>query len=269
MLQDSIIADGFTQPVLVRRLKEDELETADEGVLYEIVDGEHRWRAAQGPKVAEHAEELGLTAGIPCVVVEMDRLQQMLSMQRHNGARGSDDVDALASLMHDFEAMGALSTVQHELGMEDEEVARLMMLGADVLEELAGDDPKPAWEIGIMDPGNPDHHYNDNQRADPDGRVFEKQSVSDAVKAIGVTPRKASSAIAPGLGLRDPEVAQAMAAMPQMSRRAYVVESTEAAILDRALEAEEIDGVMIEGASKLIWLCRQHLISRGMLGEGD
>lgn len=93
LLRSSIRADGFTQPVIVIRHNN------------EIVDGEHRWRAA----IAEGY------AKVPVVYVDMTPEQQRISTLRHNRARGSEDMNLAAELLRDLEARGASDFAQTEL----------------------------------------------------------------------------------------------------------------------------------------------------------
>jgi ParB/RepB/Spo0J family partition protein len=104
MLCRSISEDGFTQPVLV----------AEDGVT--IVDGEHRWRAAQ---------HLGLPE-IPVVVLPMEEAQARIATLRHNRARGSEDIEAATAVLRDLERMGNLDWATDSLDMSDEEIQRLL-----------------------------------------------------------------------------------------------------------------------------------------------
>ena len=68
LLERSILADGWTQPLVVR--------FAEEG-RFEIVDGFHRWTVSGYPNVAK------LTAGlVPCVLVRSDPVDQRMSTIR-------------------------------------------------------------------------------------------------------------------------------------------------------------------------------------------
>lgn len=104
LLLRSIREDGFTQPILVHAQSR------------EIVDGEHRWRAAL---------ELKLPT-IPVILVEMTPEQMRIATIRHNRARGAEDFDAMAGLMHELRDLGALLEAQTALQMSDAELARLI-----------------------------------------------------------------------------------------------------------------------------------------------
>lgn len=104
LLCSSMLEDGFTQPILVHA------ETR------EIIDGEHRWRAAQ---------RLGLTT-IPVVLVNMTQEQMRISTLRHNRARGSEDIELTISLLKDLQSLGALDHAVDSLGMSDRELNALL-----------------------------------------------------------------------------------------------------------------------------------------------
>lgn len=76
----SMRRDGFTQPILVQR------------VGRTIVDGEHRWRAAQA---------IGYTS-VPVVFVDMTPEQMRIATLRHNRARGQENAELAAEVMRDL-----------------------------------------------------------------------------------------------------------------------------------------------------------------------
>jgi ParB/RepB/Spo0J family partition protein len=122
LLLRSIEEDGFTSVI-----------TVQEGVN-EIVDGEHRWRAAQA---------LGLTE-IPVVFVDMTTAQRMVSTLRMNRARGNEDVELSAQVLRDLQAIGALDHAQDSLALSDAEI-NLLITNVAAPELLAGDDFTDAW----------------------------------------------------------------------------------------------------------------------------
>jgi hypothetical protein len=123
LLLRSMREDGFTQPVVVLRDRR------------EIVDGEHRWRAAK---------ELGMPE-IPVVFVDMDEAQMRLSTLRHNRARGSEDLDLTTSLFRDLRELGALDSAQDALGLDSSDLERILD-DSPASEALAGDEFGQAWE---------------------------------------------------------------------------------------------------------------------------
>ena len=104
LLLKSIATDGFTQPVIVQR------ETN------QIVDGEHRWRAAQKLEIGS----------IPVVFVDMTPEQMRVATLRHNRARGSEQIDLTSLLIREIESMNAIEWAQDELMMSDDELALLL-----------------------------------------------------------------------------------------------------------------------------------------------
>lgn len=122
LLCASIREDGFTQPIIVQKASR------------EIVDGEHRWRAAK---------TVGFTE-IPVVFVDMDPAQMMISTIRHNRARGSHDVELEAQVLRDLRQLGALDWAQDSLMLDDTELQRLID-DIPAPEALAAVDHSEAW----------------------------------------------------------------------------------------------------------------------------
>ena len=115
LLKESIKQSGWTQPIVIR---ED----------FEIVDGFHRWTVSGDKDMFE------LTEGkVPCVVIENKGIaEQMMATVRHNRARGSHAVakmsDIVADLVKNYDFTD--KDLEKLLGMEDEEVARLVENGS-------------------------------------------------------------------------------------------------------------------------------------------
>jgi ParB/RepB/Spo0J family partition protein len=123
LLLKSMEEDGFTQPILVQR------DTR------EIVDGEHRWRAAS---------ELGYVE-VPIVLVDMTPEQMRISTLRHNRARGSEDIDAVSQVLADLQELGALDKAMDSLMLDEKDVNKLLdnVMAAD---GLANAEYSQAWE---------------------------------------------------------------------------------------------------------------------------
>lgn len=122
LLLRSMREDGFTQPIIAQR------------ATGEIVDGEHRWRAAR---------EIGLTE-IPVVLVDMTDEQMRVATLRHNRARGSEDVDLSAKVLRDLRELGALDWAQDSLMIDDKELNTLLE-DVSASDALAADDWQEAW----------------------------------------------------------------------------------------------------------------------------
>lgn len=120
LLCKSMKEDGFTQPIVLMQ----------DGT---IVDGEHRWRAAQ---------TIGLTE-IPAVKVHFTEEQRRIATLRHNRARGTEDMELTADVLRDLEKLGALDWAQDSLMLDDVEIQRLL------------EDIPPTEEYGK------DHEYNE------------------------------------------------------------------------------------------------------------
>lgn len=103
LLKKSMREDGFTQPVII-------LPTG------QIVDGEHRWKAAK---------ELGYTE-IPAVTIDLDEAKRRISTIRHNTARGTHDIEAEALMLKDLEQMGQLDWAQDQLGLSNDEIDKML-----------------------------------------------------------------------------------------------------------------------------------------------
>lgn len=134
LLLKSMRTDGFTQPILLRRENS------------EIVDGEHRWRAAK--QLNAEAREAGKKEpylSIPVVKVDMTDNQARLSTLRHNRARGSEDIELVAQILRDFEKVGAISWAQDELMLESVEIDRLLH-DVSAPDALAAEEFSAAWE---------------------------------------------------------------------------------------------------------------------------
>lgn len=123
MLQESMTEDGFTVPIVVQR------------ATHEIVDGEHRWRAARALKLS----------AVPVVFVDMTDEQMRISTLRHNRARGAEDQDLAIQVLKDLQELGALGWAQGALGMSDDEL-NVLINDVSVADALASDEHTEAWQ---------------------------------------------------------------------------------------------------------------------------
>lgn len=122
LLMKSISEDGFTQPVVVHRKSK------------QIVDGEHRWRAAN----RLHMDTL------PVVFVDMSADQMRISTLRHNRARGSEDVELTVKILQDLRNLGALEHAMDSLGIEEKEM-NLLIDDLPAPEAMGADSFGTAW----------------------------------------------------------------------------------------------------------------------------
>jgi hypothetical protein len=122
MLQESMAEDGFTQPIVVQRASR------------EIVDGEHRWRAARAKSMTT----------VPVVFVDMTPEQMRISTLRHNRARGAEDQELVTQVLKDLQELGALGWAQSALQMSDEDL-NVLINDVSVSESLAGETFSEGW----------------------------------------------------------------------------------------------------------------------------
>lgn len=120
------IANGFamhnTQPIVVHRESR------------QIVDGEHRWKAAK---------DLGMTE-VPVVLVDMTKEQMRIATLRHNRARGTEDMELTAQVMRDLHELGAIDWAADSLELDKEDIDRLIG-DFSAATEMAGADYGEAW----------------------------------------------------------------------------------------------------------------------------
>ena len=135
LLEQSILEDRFTQPIVVH--------AAGADGLHEIVDGFHRWTVADRPAIRE------LTAGyVPVVILEKRREDRMLSTIRHNRARGQHGIKPMAMIVRFLQESGMdIDEFGKRLGMEPEEVDRLAFYGTGGVmpDRASGGEFNKAW----------------------------------------------------------------------------------------------------------------------------
>lgn len=118
LLQLSIEADGYTQPVV----------TMPDGDRREVVDGFHRKRiGTEVPAVREACHGY-----LPTVTIRAGRSareDRMAATVRHNRARGKHGVEAMTAMVRELAQKGWTSErIGKELGMDADEVLRLRQL---------------------------------------------------------------------------------------------------------------------------------------------
>lgn len=129
LLEASIDADGYTQPIVTWR--------TDEG--YEVVDGFHRHLVGK---------KLGMSH-LPVVVVNdkrTDRGDRIAATIRHNRARGKHQIKAMSDIVVELSRRNwSDDRIARELGMEPDEVLRLKQITG-LAELFAEGDFSEAWE---------------------------------------------------------------------------------------------------------------------------
>lgn len=117
LLKTSILENGWTSAIVVHAEGSD-----DQGTLYEVIDGYHRWLTAADPDVA------ALTDGLVPIVelIEPDPALARMATIRHNRARGTHHVNGMADIVAELLDLGlSLEEIGKRLEMDEEEVDRL------------------------------------------------------------------------------------------------------------------------------------------------
>jgi ParB-like chromosome segregation protein Spo0J len=129
LLQISIEADGFTQPIVTFKTENG----------YEVVDGFHRHLVGRKMKLTH----------LPIVVINNDREDKgdrIASTIRHNRARGKHKVDAMSDIVVELKRRNwSDEKIGRELGMEPDEVLRLSQISG-LAEMFADREFSEAWE---------------------------------------------------------------------------------------------------------------------------
>jgi ParB-like chromosome segregation protein Spo0J len=130
LLQVSIEADGFTQPIV----------TWMRDGIYEVVDGFHRHKVGK---------KLGLTH-LPVVVIndsQSGKGDRMASTVRHNRARGKHAVSGMCEIVQELSRRNwSEAKIGKELGMEPDEVLRLKQIGG-IASLFENREFSEAWEL--------------------------------------------------------------------------------------------------------------------------
>jgi len=129
LLERSIKADGFTQPIVVWKVDD----------KYQVIDGFHRHLVGK---------KLGLTH-LPVVVINNSRTERndrIASTIRHNRARGKHQVESMSDIVLELSKRNwNEKKIAKELGMDPDEVLRLKQITG--LAELFSDEEfSKAWE---------------------------------------------------------------------------------------------------------------------------
>ncbi len=102
----SIREFGFVDPMTVREM----------GDWYEVIDGEHRWRAAQ---------RIGLE-GVPCVVLDVDDDTARQLTVVLNDLRGKPNEDRLAELVRGLAEKRSMADLERVLPYKRERLAEMV-----------------------------------------------------------------------------------------------------------------------------------------------
>lgn len=122
LLLKSMEEDGFTQPIVVHKKTK------------QIIDGEHRWRAAT---------RLGMEE-VPVVFVDMTEEEMRIATLRHNRARGSEDVELSIKILQDLRTLGALDHAVDSLNITEREL-EILIDDLPAPEQMAAEEFSSAW----------------------------------------------------------------------------------------------------------------------------
>lgn len=137
LLERSIDADGYTQPIV--SWKKDQSD-------FEVVDGFHRNRVGKESKKINKR----VMGYLPLVVINdesSDKNDRVASTIRHNRARGKHKVEAMSEIVLDLKRRNwSDSKIAKELGMDADEVLRLTQITG-LAEMFKDKDFSEAWMI--------------------------------------------------------------------------------------------------------------------------
>lgn len=139
LLELSIQADGYTQPIVTWQKNESNLE---------IVDGFHRNR------VGKESNEIKqrILNHLPVVIINSDRENiddRMAATIRHNRARGKHGIDAMSQMVVDLKRRNRSEEwIAKHLGMDQDEVLRLLQVSG-LTEMFSNEQFSKSWDIDL------------------------------------------------------------------------------------------------------------------------
>ena len=129
LLERSIEADGFTQPIVVWKVEDG----------FEVIDGFHRHLVGK---------KLGYDH-LPVVIVNnesTDRNDRIASTIRHNRARGKHQISAMSDIVVELSRRNWKDKkIAKELGMDSDEILRLKQITG-LAELFSKEDFSEAWD---------------------------------------------------------------------------------------------------------------------------
>ena len=142
LLRLSVMADGYTQPIVTNQDVDGEGRT--------VIDGFHRRRV--GLECEDVRERI--RGYLPVVQIKGDRTDrgdQIAATIRHNRARGKHQVSAMADIVLELKRRNwSDKKIGIQLGMDPDEVLRLAQITG-LAEAFADRDFSKAWEAVISD----------------------------------------------------------------------------------------------------------------------
>lgn len=160
LLRLSILADGYTQPIVAM----------PEGEERVVIDGFHRHRV--GKEMDDVRERVhGYLPVVSIRKSQEGRNDRIASTIRHNRARGKHRVDAMSDIVLELKGRNWTDErIGKELGMEPDEVLRLCQV-AGISEMFADESFSPSWEPDSSEFEGIDDELDEKGPA-PEGRVY-------------------------------------------------------------------------------------------------
>ncbi|WP_274036527.1 ParB N-terminal domain-containing protein [Streptomyces sp. MMBL 11-1] len=153
LLEHSITADGFTQPIVAWRPQRDDppANDADAATTIEVVDGFHRHLIGKNATTVAAR----LHGYLPITVINTDREareDRQAATIRHNAARGIHTIEGLSEMVLELRRQRKpYAWFEKHLGMQPDEVTRLSQVSG-LAEAFATEEFSEAWEAEAADP---------------------------------------------------------------------------------------------------------------------
>lgn len=134
LLEQSILADGYTMPIVCYYVKEKD--------YYEIVDGYHRYLVMrQSKEIAEREKN-----HLPVTIIDKPITERIASTIRHNRARGTHSVDCMVEIVQKLVESGLSDQwIMKNIGMDKDELLRLKQISG-LASLFAEESFSTAWE---------------------------------------------------------------------------------------------------------------------------
>ena len=138
LLATSILEDGYTQPIVV-------VPNEEKPGKYIIVDGFHRWTLAKYHDKIRKREK----GTVPAVVIKKSKADRIASTIRHNRARGTHNIDVMASIVNLLVESGLGDDwIAKNLGLEKEELLRMKQISG-IADVFSNEEYSEAWTIDL------------------------------------------------------------------------------------------------------------------------
>ncbi|MBC9719900.1 MAG: ParB-like nuclease domain-containing protein [Lactobacillus sp.] len=134
LLEQSILADGYTMPIVCYYVKEED--------CYEIVDGFHRYLVMkQSEEIAKREKN-----HLPVTIIDKPITERIASTIRHNRARGTHSIDRMVEIVQNLVESGLSDQwIMKNIGMDKDELLRLKQISG-LASLFAEESFTNAWE---------------------------------------------------------------------------------------------------------------------------